>query len=182
MMTMILNSMCVFHLLDIGHGCQLFLFLLLGDSRRILVTDLALHADKVGDIAIGVAQGGNKELIPKGRSVDTVIQQTDRHVIALFNGLANAFDRLGVRLGALEEAAIAAENLVEAVASQVEETLTGIDNGIVGQAGIRDDKVLLRRLECLDEGKVGIIQDLVGNALRRRQETIDITGTVLFAQ
>lgn len=152
----------IFHFLIVG----LFFFLLLGDGCRVLIRHFALDPDKVGHFARGVAEGRNEELIPEGGPVDTVVEQTDGHVVALLDGLADAFDVLGIRLGALQEAAIAAQNLVERVSRQVEETLRSVDDRIVRKAGVGDDKVLLGRLEGLDEGEIGVVQDLVGDSLR----------------
>jgi hypothetical protein len=170
----------VFCLLFIRLRRRFLLFLLLGDRGGILIRHFALDADKVGDIAGGVAERGNKELIPKRRAVDAIVQKTDAHVIALFNRLADAFHGLGVRFRTLQKATIASENLIERIARQVQKALTGIDNGIVGQRRIGDDKVLLRRLQRLDEGKVGIVQDLVGNALRTGEQAVHAAGTAAF--
>jgi hypothetical protein len=168
--------MVSFHFLFI----RFVFFLLLGDRGGVLVRHLALDTDKVGDFAIGIAQRRDKELIPKRRTVDTVIQQADGHVIALFNRLANAFDVLGVGFGALQEAAIASENLVERVSRQVEEALRGVNNRIVGQRWVRHDKVLLRSLQRLDETEIGIVQHLVGNALTTGEKSVDIVRAVLL--
>ena len=158
----------------VGRRSCLLFFLLLNDRGSVGIRDLTLDTHKVGDTAVGIAQGGNEELVPKGRSVDTVVEQADRHVVSLFNGLADAFDRLGVRLGSLQETAVTSQDLVQRVTGQVEETLTGIDNRIVGQGRIGDNKVLLSRLQSLDERKVGIVQDLVGDTLAGGQESIDV--------
>lgn len=169
-------------LLGVGTSRRFLVFLLLGDGRSVLVRHLALHSDKVGDVAVGIAERGNEELIPKGSAVYAVIEQANRHVVALFDGLADAFDCLGVGLGALEEAAIAAQNLVERVTRKVEETLRRIHDGIVGEGRVGNDEVLLRRLEGLDEGKVGVVQHLVGDALRRRDETIHVAAALGLEQ
>jgi hypothetical protein len=162
-----------FFLLFIRLRRRFLLFLLLGDGGSILIRDLALHADKVGDIAGRVAERSNKELIPKRGAIDAIIQQTHGHVIALFNRLADAFDTFGIGLWTLQKATIASENLIERISRQIQESLTGIDNGIVRQGRIGHDKVLLRRLQRLDEAKVGIVEYLVGNALRTGQQAVD---------
>lgn len=161
-----------FFLLGIRRGGRLFFFLLLDDRGGILIGNLTLDTDKVGDTSIGITQSSDKELVPEGGTVDTVIEQTNRHVVALFNGLADTFDRLGVGFGTLQETAVTSQDLVQRVARQVEETLRGVNNGIVGKRGIGDDKVLLGRLQGLDKGEIRVIEDLVGDALTRGQETI----------
>ena len=92
------------------------------------------------------------------------------------------FDVLGVGFRALQETAVASENLVQRVAGEIEETLTGVDNGIVGEGWVGDDKVLLRRLQGLDEGKVRVIEDLVGNALGTGEQAVDAGAGGLFVQ
>lgn len=169
-------------LLGISHRSSFSLRLLLGDSGSVLVTDLALNTNKVGNVAIGITERSDEELVPEGRTIDTVVEQADRHIIALFDGLADTFDSFGIGLGTLQEAAITSQNLVERVTGKVEETLTGVDNRIVRQGGIGDNKVLLCRLEGLDEREVRIVQDLVGNALRTGKETVDTGTTALRLQ
>ena len=147
---------------------------MLNDSGGVGIGYLTLDTDKVGDASIGITQGGNEELVPEGGTIDTVVEQTDGHVVPLFNGLADTFDRLGVSLGSLQETAVTSQDLIQGVTSQVEETLTSIDNRIVGQGRIGNDEILLRRLQGLDKGEVGIVKDLVGDTLTRGKQTIDI--------
>jgi hypothetical protein len=149
-------------------------FLLLGHSRRILIRHLALDTDKVGHFTIGIAQGRNEELIPEGSSIDTVVEQAHGHVVSLFDGLADTFDVFGVGFGSLQETAIASQDLIQTVPGQVEETLRSIHNRIVWKRWVRDHKVLLRRLQRLDEGEVWVIQNLVGNTLARGEQSVDI--------
>lgn len=141
-------------------------FLFLDDRGSVRVTDLALDTDKVGNVTRRITERRNEELVPKGRTVDTVVEETHAQVVSGLNGETDPFDGLGVRLRSLQEAAVTTQNLVERIPRQVEEPLRRVDNRIVGQGRVRDDEVLLRRLEGLDEGKVGVVQDLVGGTLR----------------
>mmetsp|Transcript_115 Transcript_115/g.260 ORF Transcript_115/g.260 Transcript_115/m.260 type:complete len:208 (-) Transcript_115:660-1283(-) len=143
-----------------------FLFLLFLDNRRrICITNLALDAHKIGNVSSGITKSSNEELIPKGGSIDSVIQQTNTKVVAVFNGISDTFHGLGVCFGPLQKSTVSAKDLIKRVARKVQESLRGINDRIVGKGWIRDHKVLLRRLERLDEGKVGVVQDLVGGAL-----------------
>ena len=158
-------------------GClrffSIFFLLLFGDSRGILIRNLALHTNKVGNITSSITKGGNEELIPEGSTIHAVVEQANRHVMSLFDSLTDTFDGLGIGLGPLEETAITSQDLVQGVPSQVQETLTGVDNRIVRQTRIGHDKVLLGRLKRLDEGKVGVVEDLVGNGLTVGQQTVN---------
>ena len=153
--------------------------MLLADIGSILVTDLTLDSDIVGNVSRSIAQSRNEELIPKGGSVDAVVQQADRHVGTFLDGATNLFDGLGVGLGTLQEAAVAAQNLVETVSSQVEESLSGVDNWIVGKRWVGDDKVLLGSLQGLDEGEIWVIEDLVGVHGRGGNEANFTVGELL---
>ena len=155
----------------------ILLLLLLGDSGSVLITDLTLDTHKVGNITSRIAQRRNEELIPKCGSVDTVVEQTNRKIVSLFNGMSDTFDRLGVGLGTLQETTVTAQNLVQRVTSKVEETLRGVNNWVVGKRGVGDDKVLLGGLKRLDEGKIGIVKNLVGSSLRSSDKSS--VGSVL---
>jgi len=161
---------------EIGVGGGLLFFLLLRNGGRVFVRNLALDPHEVGDVAAGIAEGGNEELIPEGCTIDAVVEQADGHVVAGFDRLADALGCLGIRFWTLQEATIAAEDLIQRVAGEVEKSLTGIDDRVVGQRGVRDHEVLLGRLEGLDEGEVRVIEDLVGEALRLGKETTGLSG------
>jgi hypothetical protein len=144
----------------------ILLLLLFSNGSSILVTDLALDTNKVGDVSASVAKGGNEELIPEGGTVNTVVQQAHRQIITLFNSMSNTFDSLGVGLRTLQETAVTTQNLIQGVSSKVEETLGGVDDWVVGKRWVSDDKVLLGCLQSLDETKIRIIENLVGGTLR----------------
>ncbi|VEU40824.1 unnamed protein product [Pseudo-nitzschia multistriata] len=78
------------------------------DGGSIRITDLALNTHKVGNVSSSVSKSGNEELIPKGRSIDPVVQQAHTEVGPLFNSVSNALYCLGIRFGPLQEPAIAA--------------------------------------------------------------------------
>ena len=81
----------------------------------------------------------------------------------LSRSAADDVDGLGVGAGPLEEAAVATDDLVHAVARELEKALTRVDDRVVGQRGVRDGEVLLRRLQRHHEPKVGLHE-----LLRRR--------------
>lgn len=60
----------------------------------------------------------------------------------------------------INEAVSTAFNLVEGVAGKFQKALTGKDDRVVRQRRVGDDKVLLRRLQRLHQGVVGIVQNL----------------------
>ena len=164
-----------------SHLFCVFLLLLLGHGGGILVADLTLDSDKVGDGSRGITQGGDEELVPEGGSIHTVVEEAHTHVVALLNGLADVLDSLGIGLRALQETAVTSQDLVKGVASKVEETLRGVDDWVVGQRRIGDNKVLLGSLQSLDEREIRIIEDLVGNALSGGSQSI-VSASSLLAE
>ena len=81
-------------LIGISIRHRLFLLLLLHNSRRVLIRDLALDTNKVGDIAVGVTEGRNEKLVPERGSINTVVEQAHRHVVTLLNGVTDTLDIL----------------------------------------------------------------------------------------
>ena len=108
----------------------------------------ALNPDVVDHVVLRIPQRSNKELVPKGCSVGLVVEQTNGSVDTLGNALADHVHRSLVSSGTLQEAAITAQHLVESVSSQVQKALAHVYNGIVGQGGIGNGKVLLRAGQC----------------------------------
>mmetsp|Transcript_23457 Transcript_23457/g.65119 ORF Transcript_23457/g.65119 Transcript_23457/m.65119 type:complete len:229 (-) Transcript_23457:1142-1828(-) len=123
-----------------------FLLLFLDDGCGVRITNLALDADKVGNVSCGVSEGGNEELVPKGRPVDAVVEQTHAEVGSLFDGVPDALDGLGVRFGPLQKPAVTPEDLVQRVSGEIQKALGGVNDGVVREGRVRDHKVLLGRL------------------------------------
>ena len=159
------------------------LFLLLGDGSSILVTDLALHTNKVGNVSASVTKCGDEELIPEGGTVDTVVQQAHRQIITLFNSMSNTFNSLGVSLGTLQETAITSQNLIQGVSGKIEKALGGVDDRVVGKRWVGDDKVLLGSLQSLNETEIRIVENLVGGTLRGSDQSgIGALATGILSQ
>mmetsp|Transcript_24786 Transcript_24786/g.98408 ORF Transcript_24786/g.98408 Transcript_24786/m.98408 type:complete len:313 (-) Transcript_24786:42-980(-) len=132
------------------------------------LVDLALDADVVDDGAVGVAERRDEELVPEGRAVGFVVEQADRRVDARLDALADDVDGLGVGAGPLEEAAVAADNLLHGVPRELQEALARVHDGVVGERRVRHREVLLRRLERHHESEVGL-HELLRRADRRRR-------------
>mmetsp|Transcript_6595 Transcript_6595/g.19461 ORF Transcript_6595/g.19461 Transcript_6595/m.19461 type:complete len:293 (-) Transcript_6595:1266-2144(-) len=130
----------------------------------VLVADLALHPHVIRDVPRRVPEGGDEKLVPEGGAVNAVVEQADAHVGPVLDGASNLLDGLGIRLRTLQETAIPTEDLVECVASEVEEALGRVHDWIVGERRVCDDKVLLCCLKGLDEREVWVVQDLVSVA------------------
>ena len=157
----------------------IFLLLLLGNSGSILITNLTLDSNKVGDSSRGITKGSNKELIPEGGTIHTVVEQADAHVISLLNGITNVLNSLGISFGTLQETAVTSQDLVKGISGEIKESLGRIDNWVVRKGRIGNHKVLLGSLKGLDEGKVGVIQDFVGDSLRGRNKSLAIASALL---
>mmetsp|Transcript_40837 Transcript_40837/g.127905 ORF Transcript_40837/g.127905 Transcript_40837/m.127905 type:complete len:357 (-) Transcript_40837:397-1467(-) len=122
---------------------------------------LALHADVVDDGAVTRPQRRDKELVPERRAVLPVVEEADAHVALLLNGVADHLHRALVGARALQEAAVAAEDLIHGVARELREARRCEDDGVVRQRRIRDGEALLRRLQGVNEPVV-LLHDVHG--------------------
>ena len=95
--------------------------------------DVHLHADKLGDAAVGQLHRGDGEEVPKLRAVLAVVEQADGDALAGLDRLGNFLDVVAVRVLALEEPAVAVQHFRGAVASHLQETVAGVHDGAVGK-------------------------------------------------
>lgn len=146
-----------------GGGHLSLLYLLIHHS----LGNLALNANKVDDIVLSVAQGGDEELIPEGSSVGLVVEKADGRIDALPDTLTNDINGGLVGARSLQEAAVTPEDLIEGVSGKVEEALRHVHDGIVGKTGVGDCKVLLRSRQSLHEAEIGLHEGLDRTKARR---------------
>ena len=145
-----------------------FIILLLEGHHRVnlvfeginamLRIDGALHADVVDDAVVLISEGSDEELVPERRSVGLVVEDARRCIRAVGDGLPYDVDCLGIGSGALEEATVPSEDLLPGITREFVETLAGVDDGIVGEAGVGQDEVLLAGGEARNEAKVRLDQ------------------------
>lgn len=101
--------------------------------------------DEFEDFAVIVFDGRNGEQVPERGTVFFVVQQSATEGFALLERLPETGDVGHVRAGALEESAIASDDLVRRVPGHVEETRAGVQDGQVGLRGVRHHERLLER-------------------------------------
>ena len=87
------------------------------------------------------------DLVPERPPVLAVVAQYDRGGALCGDRLAQPADRCGVGVRALQEAAIAPEHLVRAVAGHVEERLVGVDDRVVVLARIGEHHARARVIQ-----------------------------------
>lgn len=73
------------------------------------------------------------QAIPERTGIFLVIENVESDLIAAVYGLAQRTDKLGVRLGPLQKAAVPAQHFNQTVAGQLEKGLVDVDDGIVRQ-------------------------------------------------
>mmetsp|Transcript_19410 Transcript_19410/g.37467 ORF Transcript_19410/g.37467 Transcript_19410/m.37467 type:complete len:402 (+) Transcript_19410:1409-2614(+) len=106
-----------------------------------------LHADVEPGVVVGVADRSQREHVPEGSTALGVVHQTHRTLLPETDGLADLRHGARVRARALQEAAVAAQNLLPGVLGEVQEALRGKHDGAVRQRGVRNDEVLLDALQ-----------------------------------
>lgn len=116
--------------LELGHAVAL-------DGDVELGGDEVLRLDGFFSLR-GAEDGGDHDSVPEPRTVLAVIQQVERDAAVLGDGVAQADDVVRAGVGALEEAAVAADDLRGGVARQPLESGVDEDDGVVGQARVAD--------------------------------------------
>mmetsp|Transcript_9284 Transcript_9284/g.20523 ORF Transcript_9284/g.20523 Transcript_9284/m.20523 type:complete len:201 (-) Transcript_9284:875-1477(-) len=117
--------------------------------------DEGLDAHVVDDAVVGVAQGRHEELVPEGRPVRLIIEQTAGGVRAVGDGGADDVHRLGAGAGSLQEPTVASQYLLLGVAGQIVKAFAGVNDGIVRQSGIGQHEILLSRGERSNQREIG---------------------------
>ena len=97
-----------------------------------------LAREEIGQDAVRVADGRHQQAVPERLARLAMVADVDLDRPAGLHGLADADHRPGIGLGALQEAAVAADDLLARVAGQAAEGIVDEDDRVVGQAGVRD--------------------------------------------
>lgn len=100
--------------------------------------DVRLNADEVGDETGFIADGGDGKAVPERGAVLAVVEQLDGDFPLLADGAPEEVDGGGVGFGALEEAAVAAEDFGDGIAGEPLKAGVDVDERLVGQAGVGD--------------------------------------------
>jgi len=98
----------------------------------VLLGDVLLEADEVAAAPGGVEYRADAETVPEGGTILAVVEQGGLDLPLVGDGGADSGDLVPLGVGALEEAAVAAEHLLEGVAAQGAEGPVGVDDGVVG--------------------------------------------------
>mmetsp|Transcript_16271 Transcript_16271/g.41594 ORF Transcript_16271/g.41594 Transcript_16271/m.41594 type:complete len:872 (+) Transcript_16271:63-2678(+) len=117
-----------------------------GRGARVGGRHVDLHADHEAAGAIHVLDGRQGEHVPKRFAALLVVEDAHGDLLLVDDRLADGGDRVGVGLGALQEAAVLAEHLLAGVLRQLQKRVRREDYGHVGQRGVADAEVLLDAL------------------------------------
>ncbi len=111
-----------------------------------------LRTEEVHELAGLVEDRAEIEFAPERAAVLAVVQELDLHLPLSGDRVPYAGYDGGIRVGTLEEAAVAPEHLVGTVPRQREEGRVREDDGVVWQTRVRDDHRMPGALQGGDEG------------------------------
>ena len=113
-------------------------------EHQLSRTEYGWVPDELDDLAVVVADGGDGEHVPEGRAVLAVVEQAAAEAAAGLDGVPDLGDLVHVRVGALQEAAVAADHVLGGVAGHGVEAGAGVDDGAVRARGVGDHERLLQ--------------------------------------
>ena len=120
-----------------------------------------LRGEEVQQLALLVEDRPEEQGVPERRAVGLVVQQVDRDGTLFPDRLAHLVDRGAVGVAALQQAAIVAQDLVLAVAGQVEEGAVREHDRVVRQAWIGDQHRHARHGDGGEEDVVALADAVV---------------------
>ena len=89
--------------------------------------DVPLRTEQIRQIAILVVDRADMDRVPERRTVLAVIEDIDDRIFPAPHRFGELYDSRGLGAAPLQEAAIAADNLVAVIASQIDKGLVAID-------------------------------------------------------
>ena len=104
-----------------------------------LQRDVNLACEEIGESAIAVPYRGQQQAVPERLAGLAVVADVDFDALHRGDGRANACHRRRVGLRPLQEAAVAADDLLPRVAGEAAERIVGEDHRVVVRAGVGDD-------------------------------------------
>ena len=122
--------------------------------------DVHLRSEEVEQFALLVEDGAEEQGVPERRAVGLVVHDVDRHR-ALFLDRAVQLGHGGaVGVGPLQETAVAAQDLLDGIAGQVDEGAVGEHDRIVFLARIGDQHRHAGHLDRGEEDVAAVLQAL----------------------
>jgi hypothetical protein len=124
-------------------------------AERLLAVAAAGHVklagELIGELAILVVHRADEQRVPERRAVALVVEQFGRHRAAFQHRLADFGHRFAVGHRALQETAVAAEDLAFLIAGEVKKRLVGEHDRIVVLVGVGQDHRHPRHLNRREE-------------------------------
>lgn len=130
-----------------GHPVQQCMAVVAG--RRVAFGDILLHAEQV--TTVPELRRHHAEVVPEHRAVGADILQYAPERTSVGQAVAQARAGDGVVIAILQEAAVAPQHLVTAVAGQPFECRIAVDDGMAGMVGIDDHGTVLDTVERLGQ-------------------------------
>ncbi len=84
--------------------------------------DVDLAAEAIAQPSLAIEDGADEQGVDEGRAVATVVGDLDGEVAVFPEGGADGIDAVGLSVRSLEKAAVSPDDLLDAVAREVEES------------------------------------------------------------
>ena len=107
---------------------------------------VCLHGHEMRQFAGVVADGGDGQLVPEGRPVFSVIAQGDLNRALVSDGFPQLIDFGAIRERALEKPAVEPNDFLFGVSRKLQEGGVGVNDRMIGEMGIRQNKGVLQHL------------------------------------
>ena len=122
-----------------------------------------LAGEEIDELAMIVEHRRDEHCVPEGRSVALVVQDFQRDRLAPRHRVAQVGDRGAIGVCALQEPAVAADDLAFLITGQVQERLVGEDDGIVVLPRVGQDHRHARHLQRREEDGAALFQPGLGH-------------------
>jgi hypothetical protein len=116
----------------------------------LALRDIALVAEKVGDLPGVVANGADVQQVPEAAAVLAVIEQLRGHFARFAQSLGDFPHGLRAGVLALQEAAVASQHFFARIAGHAQEGVVGVEDGLLGR-GIGDDDAHAAGIDALGQ-------------------------------
>mmetsp|Transcript_10100 Transcript_10100/g.15962 ORF Transcript_10100/g.15962 Transcript_10100/m.15962 type:complete len:220 (-) Transcript_10100:1180-1839(-) len=110
--------------------------------------NLGDNSNEVDNIVCGIAESGDKQLVPEWGAVCGIVDQCNGHVLAKSKIFLHFVELLLAGLRSLQEATVSTQHFFPSVSSDIEEVVRSEHNRVVLETWIGDYKGMLRLLNA----------------------------------
>ena len=114
--------------------------------------DVGLVADVMGEPPGVIAHRGDMQLVPEGPAVASIVPHHGANVLPLGERGTHRGDHVRFRVGALQESAVAAEDLVRRITGQLDKRRVDVDERVVVGKAVGDGDAQTGVIDRVDQG------------------------------